>query len=242
MKRDLETIAIMFLESIKPISFVGSQLSMVFVMPFLSIFGDLGIDYIKFFEKRQNVEKLLKRLEEEVKVKDEERQKAKAQRKLVSETFGFQIDFSPGFILREDIGYTQPDSGVVGIAKKNSDGFIAISFAPIDPQPKDILNEVSTNINRDDVRRALALSPDMLLRKLESKQNVGKIKGHRISMETYEWNQQAEKGIVEGYGVWCDKTKRLFVLTLRTVALTEQKIEKNQIQELRNMLSSLRCH
>jgi hypothetical protein len=81
MKRGLEAAAVMFLESIKPISFIGSQFSMVLVAPYLSIFGDMGIDYIKFFEKRENVERLLKRLEDEIKVRDEDKQKAKVQKR-----------------------------------------------------------------------------------------------------------------------------------------------------------------
>ena len=67
----------MFLESVKPIVFIGSQMGQFFIAPFLSIFGNLGIDYIKFFEKRENVEKLLQKLEEQIKIRDEDKRIAK---------------------------------------------------------------------------------------------------------------------------------------------------------------------
>ena len=67
-KYGLEAAAILFLESGKPLAFIGSQIGSVFVMPFLPFFGDnaytKGDKFFKVLQKRENVEKLIKRLEE----------------------------------------------------------------------------------------------------------------------------------------------------------------------------------
>jgi len=237
-------MAIMFLESIKPVSYIGSQMSIAFLAPFL-VFENTGIDYIKFFEKRGNVEKLLKRIEEEIKVRDGEKRKAKEQERLVSDKFGFRLELLSGFSLQEDATYDRLGSGVVGIAGRNpaKGGFVAISFQAADSSPYDTLNEVSKNLEKEDVRRALMLSQDVVLSRLHKRQDLGKIKGHKASMTSYEWSDgQGQRGILEGYGMWCDKTRRLFVLSMRTGPLTGGKSEKDQVRDLRLILGSLRCH
>lgn len=239
MKRELEAVAIMFLETVKPISFIGSQLGLVFVAPFLSIFGDLGIDYIRFFEKRENVEKLLKKLEEEIKIRDEDKQKAKELKKQISDTFGFRIDILPGFSLQD--ATQNGSSGLIGFTRKDSWGTFAISFITVDSPPSEILNEISTNLNNENVRRALMLSQDMILSRIESKQNL-RIKGHKTSKAIYNWSNNQGQGILEGYGFWCDKTKRLFLLTMRAGPLTGEKKDKEQTQNLRYQLGSINCH
>jgi len=67
-KYGLEAAGILFLESGKPLAFIGSQIGSVFVMPFLPFFGDTaytkGDKFFKVFQKHENIEKLIKRLEE----------------------------------------------------------------------------------------------------------------------------------------------------------------------------------
>jgi hypothetical protein len=67
-KYGLEAAVILFLESGKPLAFIGSQIGSVFVMPFLPFFGDTaytkGDKFFKVFQKDTNVERLIKRLEE----------------------------------------------------------------------------------------------------------------------------------------------------------------------------------
>ena len=64
----LDTSAIILFESIKPLSFVGGQMGRFFISPVLPILGNnLGISGEKFFrtfEKRDNLEKLVKALED----------------------------------------------------------------------------------------------------------------------------------------------------------------------------------
>ena len=67
-KYGMETAAIMFLESLKPISKYGSSMGQVFVTPLLPILGDnlmlKGEKVFKVFEEQENVEKLVQRLED----------------------------------------------------------------------------------------------------------------------------------------------------------------------------------
>jgi hypothetical protein len=66
--KGLETAAILFLESSKPLSMIGGGMSRLFVSPFLPIFGDeaeiFGGKMINLLEKRKNIEKLIKKIEE----------------------------------------------------------------------------------------------------------------------------------------------------------------------------------
>lgn len=67
-KYGMEVAAILMLESVKPLSYIGAQMGRLFISPFLPAFGDkIGIGgekFIQIFEKRENVEKLLEALEE----------------------------------------------------------------------------------------------------------------------------------------------------------------------------------
>ena len=64
----LETAAILFLETSKPLASVGGTLGRVFVWPFLPVFGEEGDVYgqraIEVFSKRRNVERLIELIEE----------------------------------------------------------------------------------------------------------------------------------------------------------------------------------
>ncbi|MBN2335685.1 hypothetical protein JXL21_09000 [Candidatus Bathyarchaeota archaeon] len=66
-KYGLDAAAILFLESGKPLAFIGSQIGSMFVMPFLPFLGDSayinGDKFFKVFQNRANLEKLIKRLE-----------------------------------------------------------------------------------------------------------------------------------------------------------------------------------
>ena len=66
-KNGLETLAILFLESLKPLSYFSGQISRVFVSPFFTLAGDdadiYGNKLIKVFEKKENVEKLVVKIE-----------------------------------------------------------------------------------------------------------------------------------------------------------------------------------
>ena len=67
-KYGMETAGIMFLESLKPISRYGSSMGQMFVSPLLPFLGDnimvKGDKAMRIFEDTQNVERLIKRLED----------------------------------------------------------------------------------------------------------------------------------------------------------------------------------
>ena len=67
-KYGLETAGIMFLESLKPLSRIGSSMGQMVLSPMLPILGDnmmmKGDKTMRVFEKDENVEKLIQRLED----------------------------------------------------------------------------------------------------------------------------------------------------------------------------------
>lgn len=75
----LDIAAILMIETIKPLSYIGAQMGRFFFSPFLPVFGEnAGIGGEKFFqimEKRENVEKLIKAVEK-LTQEEEERKKA----------------------------------------------------------------------------------------------------------------------------------------------------------------------
>lgn len=68
-KRGLNTAAVLMLEMHKPLAFVGAQTAIAFspfIVPFLGFDG--VNDYTRLFSKRENIERLLDRLERGVAV------------------------------------------------------------------------------------------------------------------------------------------------------------------------------
>lgn len=75
----MDVAAILMLESVKPLTWIGSQMGRFFLSPFLPAFGDTismgGEKLFQVFEKHDNVEKLITRLEQ---LAQEEKEKPKA--------------------------------------------------------------------------------------------------------------------------------------------------------------------
>ena len=71
--------AIMALESLKPLVFIGGELSRLALTPFFPIFGEnmdiWGQKLIYVFEDKQNIDKLIVRLENLANIKDDEEYK-----------------------------------------------------------------------------------------------------------------------------------------------------------------------
>jgi len=80
-KYDLEPAAILFFESVKPVTPMGAALSRVFVAPWLHLFGVNTRHVINTLEEPKNVEKLLKRLEQREEEKRKARKEAKTEEK-----------------------------------------------------------------------------------------------------------------------------------------------------------------
>ncbi len=109
--------AILFLESVKPLNYIGSQ-TMVFFEPFAqAIFRNIK-DYNTFrvmMEKRDNVERLLQKIEEldaiQVQAEREIKKKYKAERKIKRKRFW-----------RKLLGRELPDDTISIPEKKSPDG------------------------------------------------------------------------------------------------------------------------
>lgn len=71
----MELPAILLLESSKPVSFIGAQLGRVYLGPFLPLLKeDLNLPVekiLRIFENRENLEKLIKLIEEKAKKEEE---------------------------------------------------------------------------------------------------------------------------------------------------------------------------
>ena len=79
-KYGMEMVAIMTLESLKPLAYIGGELTRLTLSPFLPILGPevdrTGENLINVFEDRRNIDKLIDLLEKmtrgEIPVEDEE--------------------------------------------------------------------------------------------------------------------------------------------------------------------------
>jgi len=62
--REMSPIAILFLEAFKPLSIVGSYFGQMFIEPFLPVYEKEGSEIILTFQKIENTESLIKKIEE----------------------------------------------------------------------------------------------------------------------------------------------------------------------------------
>jgi hypothetical protein len=79
-KYEMEVPAVMFLESMKSLFWVGGQMSRVAAGPFLLAFWQDGFGLMHTFENRKNVEKLIKKIEEKHQREREEKERQKAEK------------------------------------------------------------------------------------------------------------------------------------------------------------------
>lgn len=80
-KYDMDLVAVLLLESIKPLASVGSQMIRYVIAPFIPFIGEKSMPYLATFENRENLEKLIRLLEERSEQEDRERKRRKKLRK-----------------------------------------------------------------------------------------------------------------------------------------------------------------
>lgn len=80
-KYDMDLVAILILESMKPLASVGGQLARYMVAPFVPFIGDKSMPYLATFQNKENVERLIRELEEKGKKEEEEKKRLKQARK-----------------------------------------------------------------------------------------------------------------------------------------------------------------
>lgn len=76
-KYDMDLGAIFLLEAVKPFASIGSQLTRFMVAPFIPFVGEKSIPYLATFENKENVEKLIRLIEEHSKEEDRKRREEK---------------------------------------------------------------------------------------------------------------------------------------------------------------------
>ncbi|MEM2136691.1 MAG: hypothetical protein QXI93_01905 [Candidatus Methanomethylicia archaeon] len=83
VKRGLETPAIMLLETFKPLSFIGAELAVFYLYPYVKAIttSSLVDEVTAIFHDRSAVEELIKRIEELVEVEKEKERAAKEAKK-----------------------------------------------------------------------------------------------------------------------------------------------------------------
>lgn len=69
--------AVMLLQTIKPLSTIGGHLGLFYLAPFLPFLEEKGYDFLETFEKRENLERLIIRVERLHKEKSKEEEKTK---------------------------------------------------------------------------------------------------------------------------------------------------------------------
>jgi len=75
----LEAAAMLFLIPLRPISPIVSQLTLLPFAPLLEAFDIPGFDYISFLNESDNVQELVKRIEEKAEIREEKNRAKKAQ-------------------------------------------------------------------------------------------------------------------------------------------------------------------
>ena len=64
VEKGMEVPSVLFLDMFKPMAYVSSAVGQVTLFPILYLMGDSGFKFLKVFEKIENIERLLKRIEE----------------------------------------------------------------------------------------------------------------------------------------------------------------------------------
>lgn len=80
-KYEMDLVAILFLETMKPLASVGGQFARYMVAPFIPFVGDKSLPYLATFQDKNNVERLIQKLEEKGKKEEEEKKRLKQARK-----------------------------------------------------------------------------------------------------------------------------------------------------------------
>ena len=76
-KYDMDLVAILILESIKPLASVGGQFARFVVAPFIPFIGDNSSPFFATFQDKNNVERLIQTLEEKGRKDEEEKKRLK---------------------------------------------------------------------------------------------------------------------------------------------------------------------
>jgi hypothetical protein len=79
-RNGMDLVAILFLESFKPLASVYGPMARFMVGPFLPVYSDEAMKYMAVFQNKENLEKLISLLEEKSR-EDTEKQREKGKRR-----------------------------------------------------------------------------------------------------------------------------------------------------------------
>lgn len=232
---NLETMASMFLWSIRPTAFIGSQLAIVFMQPLLSVFSNAGIEYISFFSVRGNVEKLLERIEEKIKIREDEKSRIKVLQKEISSRYGIVLSLAPGVSVEY---HDDTQTKIIRIEKETS-GLILIHIKLV-PSTTDLAREVSNHLHNENTRAALGFPQDTKLVVVQESKKRG-FRGHNLVTMMCEWNDRNGNGILQCNGLYCTRSNRLFVSDLKSGPYQSEE-GRARIDSLKQMWNSFKCH
>lgn len=85
-KHGLETMAILLLETAKPMVYIGSGLGRFYLAPLVPLIGHQGDIFFSTFEKRENLEKIMKKIEERMNKRREAERAAKRVNKEINKS------------------------------------------------------------------------------------------------------------------------------------------------------------
>ena len=80
IRNDMDLVAILFLESFKPLPSVYGPMARFMVGPFLPVYGDEAMRYMAVFQNKQNLKKLIS-LVEKMSREDAEKRQGKGKRR-----------------------------------------------------------------------------------------------------------------------------------------------------------------
>ena len=76
-KYEMDLVAILILETMKPLASVGGQFARYVVAPFIPFVGGKSLPYLATFQDKNNVERLIQKLEEKGRKDEEEKKRLK---------------------------------------------------------------------------------------------------------------------------------------------------------------------
>ncbi|RLG52027.1 MAG: hypothetical protein DRO00_06310 [Thermoproteota archaeon] len=80
VKSGFGTVALLYLESYKPLSFVGGQIALFYlspILPLLGKWGQTGTDLVMLISKKENVDKIINRIKELMQEEEKKKEKEK---------------------------------------------------------------------------------------------------------------------------------------------------------------------
>lgn len=99
-KHGLETIAILVLQTAKPMCYIGGEFGRFFLAPLIPIMGHKGDIFLTTFEKRENLEKIIKKIEERIELEEEKKIEKKTDSGEINNAHARTSDNTKGNIIK----------------------------------------------------------------------------------------------------------------------------------------------